>query len=206
MRTEPNSDTEQSGALGTDGVRGQYSVNISADAPSISNVNATAATNELRTMTNRQMQDDTVRVRTDNAAWAYTKCAILFFSAMLITWIPSSANRVHSLIHDGKSSLPLEYMSAFVLPLQGCWNCVIYVITSRAACRGFFHDLRFGSQQEVAEIIGRGRMVGDGGCAGRDHDMEQLNSGRRISRQPDTESMASLAGRRDNSSDREWAG
>lgn len=204
LRTEPNSDTEPSTASGTDGVKGQYSVNISADAPPISIGKAAPGTNEPRIPTNRQIQDDTVRARTDNAAWAYTKCAILFFSAMLITWIPSTANRVHSLIH-GKSSLPLEYMSAFVLPLQGCWNCVIYVITSRAACRNFVHELRFGKRPEVAEIIGRGRTVGDSSVS-QDHALEQLKNGRKNGRQPDTESMASLAGRRDNSSDREWAG
>uniref|UniRef100_A0A0D2YFG3 Uncharacterized protein n=1 Tax=Fusarium oxysporum (strain Fo5176) TaxID=660025 RepID=A0A0D2YFG3_FUSOF len=33
------------------------------------------------------------------AAWAYTKVAMLFFAVILITWIPSSANRMYSHIH-----------------------------------------------------------------------------------------------------------
>lgn len=69
-----------------------------------------------------------------NAAWSYAKCALLFFTAMLVTWIPSSANRLYSLAQNGEISLPLEYMSAFVLPLQGFWNAIIYITTSWKAC------------------------------------------------------------------------
>ncbi|KAK4151183.1 hypothetical protein C8A00DRAFT_36191 [Chaetomidium leptoderma] len=78
----------------------------------------------------------------NNATWSYTKCALLFFTAMLVTWIPSSANRVYSLIHPGEASLALEYMSAFVLPLQGFWNAIIYVVTSWGACKMLWEDVR----------------------------------------------------------------
>ncbi|AEO68381.1 uncharacterized protein THITE_2130131 [Thermothielavioides terrestris NRRL 8126] len=72
-----------------------------------------------------------------SAAWSYTKCAILFFVALLLTWIPSSGNRVYSLLHAGAVSRPLFFASAFVLPLQGFWNAIIYVVTSWAACKSF---------------------------------------------------------------------
>ncbi|EJT71256.1 G-protein coupled receptor [Gaeumannomyces tritici R3-111a-1] len=91
----------------------------------------------------------------NNAAWSYTKCAILFFTAMLVTWIPSSANRVYSVIHVNEMNLTLEYMSAFVLPLQGFWNAVIYVVTSWSACTLLWHDL-FLSRRPVTELIGQG--------------------------------------------------
>jgi hypothetical protein len=81
----------------------------------------------------------------NNAAWSYTKCAILFFAAILITWIPSSANRVFSVINHGGRSLPLEYMSALVLPLQGFWNAVIYTITSWTAVKVLFASIRHGT-------------------------------------------------------------
>jgi hypothetical protein len=77
----------------------------------------------------------------NNAAWSYAKIAILFSTAMLVTWIPSSANRVYSVIHRGEQSIPLEYLSAFVLPLQGFWNAVIYIVFSRAACKVLFEDM-----------------------------------------------------------------
>lgn len=76
----------------------------------------------------------------NSAAWSYTKCAILFFTALLVTWIPSSANRVYSVIHE-EANYPLEYMSAFVLPLQGFWNAIIYVVTSWKACRMLWDDI-----------------------------------------------------------------
>lgn len=86
----------------------------------------------------------------NNAAWSYTKCAILFFSALLITWIPSSANRVYSVIHTGEISIPLEFMSALVLPIQGFWNAFIYVVTSWNACKYFFSGVGFPSMRKEA--------------------------------------------------------
>jgi hypothetical protein len=71
----------------------------------------------------------------NTAIWSYTKVAVLFFFAMMITWIPSSANRVFSVVHPGQVSIYLEYASAFVLPLQGFWNALIYATTSLPACR-----------------------------------------------------------------------
>ncbi|KAK4225234.1 hypothetical protein QBC38DRAFT_445758 [Podospora fimiseda] len=75
---------------------------------------------------------------TNNATWSYTKCAILFFSALLITWIPSSGNRVYSLINGGEVSRVLSFATAFVLPLQGFWNGIIYIVTSWAACKSLW--------------------------------------------------------------------
>ncbi|KAI0472153.1 family A G protein-coupled receptor-like protein [Xylariaceae sp. FL0804] len=77
----------------------------------------------------------------NNAAWQYTKCAILFFTALLVTWIPSTANRVYSLVLPGRVAVVLEVMSAIVLPLQGFWNALIYLVTSWAAAREFAADL-----------------------------------------------------------------
>jgi hypothetical protein len=71
----------------------------------------------------------------NKSAWVYSKVAALFFLAMLITWIPSSANRVYSVVHGGEVSVGLEFASAFVLPLQGFWNAVIYTSTSLPACK-----------------------------------------------------------------------
>ncbi|KAF4446788.1 hypothetical protein F53441_9604 [Fusarium austroafricanum] len=74
------------------------------------------------------------------AAWAYTKVAMLFFAVILITWIPSSANRMYSHIHPNQVSKPLQFMSATVLPLQGFWNAVIYSVTSWAACKALLEE------------------------------------------------------------------
>jgi hypothetical protein len=80
--------------------------------------------------------------QTDNANWAYAKVAALFFVALMVTWIPSSANRVYSYVHPGDISLGLELASAFVLPLQGFWNALIYATTSLPACKTFVNEVK----------------------------------------------------------------
>lgn len=77
----------------------------------------------------------------NQAAFSYCKCAILFFISLLITWVPSSINRVYSLTHPEVVSFPLLYVSAFVLPLQGFWNAVIYIATSLPACKALFSQM-----------------------------------------------------------------
>ncbi|TVY91423.1 Cyclic AMP receptor-like protein A [Lachnellula willkommii] len=78
----------------------------------------------------------------NTAIWSYTKVSLLFFIAMMVTWIPSSANRVYSAVHTDQVSLPLEYASSLVLPLQGLWNCIIYTTTSLEACRELCATIR----------------------------------------------------------------
>ncbi|UNI17608.1 hypothetical protein JDV02_003939 [Purpureocillium takamizusanense] len=95
----------------------------------------------------------------NNAAWQYTKCAMLFFMVILITWTPSSANRVHTFINPNQISLPLQFMSATVLPLQGFWNAIIYAVTSWAACKRLWGQI----QDWAAEK--RGRTTWSGGAA-----------------------------------------
>jgi hypothetical protein len=90
----------------------------------------------------------------NNAAWSYTKVAVLFFTAMLVTWIPSSANRVFSVVHPLEISPQLVFASSFVLPLQGFWNAVIYITTSWSAVVAIFRDCDFGC------LKGRSRGAG----------------------------------------------
>ncbi|KAJ3494870.1 hypothetical protein NLG97_g3794 [Lecanicillium saksenae] len=91
--------------------------------------------------------------RRNHAAWSYAKCSLLFFTAMLITWIPSSANRVYSIAHGNRVSVPLQYMSAFVLPLQGLWNAIIYAVTSWSACKNLVHDVRTSRWPDLRELV-----------------------------------------------------
>ncbi|CAM1510028.1 Fc.00g003630.m01.CDS01 [Cosmosporella sp. VM-42] len=140
----------------------------------------------------------------NNAAWSYTKCALLFFTAILITWIPSSANRVYSVIHGKHSSAPLEFMSAFVLPLQGFWNALIYAVTSWNACKNLANDLKFGRRPDVTELVG--------GMAldihhhhhhhhNHRHDLQKFKTTARSKATYETESMTELANSRPNSDD-----
>ena len=73
---------------------------------------------------------DRVTVGANRAAINYCRVAILFFVALCITWIPSTINRVWTLVHPTDPLFSLNYASGLVLPLQGFWNGVIYVTTS----------------------------------------------------------------------------
>ncbi|KAF7876337.1 hypothetical protein EAF04_001430 [Stromatinia cepivora] len=76
------------------------------------------------------------------ALWAYAKVSLLFFLAMMITWIPSTANRIYSICYPGMVNMSLQYISVFVLPLQGFWNATIYILTSMDACKVFWNKMK----------------------------------------------------------------
>lgn len=83
------------------------------------------------------------------AAVNYCHCAVLFFAALLVTWVPSSINRVYTLVHPESFVFGLNYVSALVLPLQGFWNSVVYAVTSFAACKAMFE--KFGKRAHKAQ-------------------------------------------------------
>ncbi|KAL8673976.1 MAG: hypothetical protein Q9168_001619 [Polycauliona sp. 1 TL-2023] len=94
--------------------------------------------------------------REDNkAAIKYTKVALLFFTSLCVTWIPSSINRIYDLAHPNDVSYALNFISAIVLPLMGFWNGVIYFATSRAVCAGILRDLmdRWVQKKRSARVI-----------------------------------------------------
>ncbi|KAJ5763122.1 CAMP receptor-like protein [Penicillium manginii] len=96
---------------------------------------------------------------TSRAAWAYTKYAMLFFVALLVTWVPSTLNRVYAFARPDEFSFGLNFASSFVLPLQGFWNSVIYVSISWPAFwgiwRGFKFKFKFGGRASAVEMRGR---------------------------------------------------
>lgn len=77
-----------------------------------------------------------------NIKLAYTKVAMLFAISILITWVPSSVNRIYGLRYPKQPSYALNIGSAIVLPLQGFWNTVIYFTTSIAICKEVWARLR----------------------------------------------------------------
>jgi hypothetical protein len=89
------------------------------------------------------------------AEWSYYKCAMLFFIALLVTWVPSSVNRVYSLVFPDNVSFGLSFASGLVLPLQGFWNTVIYVATSLPACKVLLGRL-VEKTKGWREVTGRG--------------------------------------------------
>ncbi|KAJ4414537.1 hypothetical protein N0V82_007883 [Gnomoniopsis sp. IMI 355080] len=184
-----------------------YSVSISAlpttaSAPSGSSTTSGAANNNTMSMygANHGLPKSRRKAAMDanNSAWSYTKVALLFFTAMLVTWIPSSANRLYSLAKAGEISLPLEYMSAFVLPLQGFWNALIYCTTSWKAFKMLGEDVAaffrrapraraapsLRSRSRLGTVLGKETAVGVTGKA---------RAFVKMSKDSETESMEELA-------------
>lgn len=101
-------------------------------------------------------------VDANKAALSYCKTAMLFFVALIVVWyassklffvvahteqshrVPSTINRVYTLVSPNNPQFGLEFASGLVLPLQGCWNTVIYIVTSLPACRALWADLMGG--------------------------------------------------------------
>jgi hypothetical protein len=189
---------------------GAYSVHISANtsqknSDDIGHVGRAAPSQAHASQNMGQFGDNTVandmRKRyndINHAAWQYTKCAILFFTAMLITWIPSSANRVYSLSHGGKSSTTLEFMSALVLPLQGFWNALIYMVTTWSATKNLLSDLKMGRRPDVKEFIG-GMTPGIQHNAQHSHHRHNQAPYRTGNKTYESESMTELAESRPHS-------
>ena len=95
------------------------------------------------TRTALTMNEDEIRLRntvmaSNRAAWAYTKCCVLFFTSLMITWIPSSIFRAYILVHPDSTPFGLAYATGLVLPLMGFWNAAIYVTISWDAVLDMF--------------------------------------------------------------------
>ncbi|KAI9683914.1 MAG: hypothetical protein M1829_004249 [Trizodia sp. TS-e1964] len=88
----------------------------------------------------RQQQVHKV-IEKNRAAWAYTRCAFLFFVALLVTWVPPTINRVYGVVYPDDNNFAMFFASSLVLPLQGFWNSIIYVTTSLPACKSLWITL-----------------------------------------------------------------
>ena len=71
---------------------------------------------------------------------AYLRTSFLFALSVLVTWIPSSLNRIHSWL-QGESPFEYHVATAAVLPLQGLWNAVIFFVTSWAPLKERVRDM-----------------------------------------------------------------
>jgi hypothetical protein len=130
---------------------------------------------------------------------AYLRTSFLFALSVLVTWIPSSLNRIHSWL-QGESPFEYHVATAAVLPLQGLWNAVIFFITSgtalKAAWIGFWTGRRSGEVDEIGDTVdgdayeaGERRRQrshgtfesdlddGDSGVAGSDVELRRLADG-----------------------------
>nr|CDP22908.1 Putative G-protein coupled receptor [Podospora anserina S mat+] len=80
-------------------------------------------------------------VNLDPIKLAYLRTSFVFAISVLVTWTPSSINRVYALMYPATTSYSLNLASAVVLPLQGLWNAVIFAATSWAVLAEEFKTL-----------------------------------------------------------------
>ena len=113
--------------------------------------------------TNTNVDVEKPQIRTldaNKATLSYCKTAMLFFIALLCTWyatcttlpsrtrradtrprVPSTVNRVYTLVRPNDSLFGLYFASGMVLPLQGFWNTLIYIATSLPACKALWAEI-----------------------------------------------------------------
>ncbi|KAK6864596.1 hypothetical protein PG995_001124 [Apiospora arundinis] len=71
----------------------------------------------------------------DPVKLAYLRTSFVFAISVLVTWTPSSINRVHDLVNENDVSYGINLAAGIVLPLQGVWNAVIFFSTSSTALK-----------------------------------------------------------------------
>lgn len=133
---------------------------------------------------------------TNPDAWLYARVAFLFFCALLISWVPSSINRIYSLANPDKLNFGLNYTETLVLPLQGFLNAVVYIITSQTACRNLWRSMT-GAQElprkNSTVVVADGTPLGKLGVIKPDSKLERFTSRRTSQRlESDVTSLSSL--------------
>ncbi|KAK2014562.1 G-protein coupled receptor [Colletotrichum eremochloae] len=80
--------------------------------------------------------------RLDPVKLAYLRTSFIFAISVLVTWTPSSINRIYNMVKRDESNFGLNVASATVLPLQGVWNAVIFFMTSWTVFKEEWKDMR----------------------------------------------------------------
>ncbi|KAK1987331.1 G-protein coupled receptor [Colletotrichum cereale] len=80
--------------------------------------------------------------RLDPVKLAYLRTSFIFAISVLVTWTPSSINRIFNMVNRDESNFGMAVASATVLPLQGVWNAVIFFMTSWKVFKEEWKDMR----------------------------------------------------------------
>ncbi len=146
-----------------------YSVNIEVGRPRLDPKASTAEMFKVRSLTRNHALSET-----NPDAWLYARVAFLFFCSLLISWVPSSINRLYSIAHPNALVFGLNYTETLVLPLQGFFNAVIYIITSQTASRNLWRSMTGAQQLPRKNSTVAGSMVSRKG----DSKLERMGMGK----------------------------
>ncbi|CAD6563967.1 MAG: hypothetical protein ASARMPRED_002596 [Alectoria sarmentosa] len=140
-----------------------YSVNIEVGPDPLRQQRKPSAPDLFRV---RTLTRNAALSETNPEAWLYARVAFLFFSALLLSWLPSSVNRLYALAHPDRYNFGLNYTESLVLPLQGFCNALVYVVTSQTACANLWRSVT-GAQSDLLLLLprkGGGGAVGNSGA------------------------------------------
>ena len=66
--------------------------------------------------------------------------------------VPSTVNRVYQMIYPDKPVFILSALAAAVLPMQGFWNCTIYIATSWPQCKDAYRQIGLDKLFRCAQV------------------------------------------------------
>ncbi|KAL9133926.1 MAG: hypothetical protein Q9175_004887, partial [Cornicularia normoerica] len=93
-----------------------YSVNVEVGQDHLQQQRKPSAPDLFRV---RTLTRNAALSEANSEAWLYARVAFLFFCALLVSWVPSSINRLYALTNPDKYNFGLNYTESLVLPLQG---------------------------------------------------------------------------------------
>lgn len=129
--------------------------------------------------------DDSNLSPSDRTTLAYSRVAFLFFASNLITWVPASINRVYAIYHPDHPSFVLNIAAAIVLPLQGLWNCVVFMTVNRVVLGEVFGVWKGKVLWLKDRCFGSGAVADTTGEDGNLDSFELASSSRNISIESD---------------------
>jgi hypothetical protein len=93
----------------------------------------------------------------NRGARVYAQVAFLLYVVMLIVWVPSTVNRAYSLAEPNKINFGLNLAASVVLPLQGFFNTIIYIFTSRKELMTLYRRVtgrrRVDEDDQIREVV-----------------------------------------------------
>ncbi|KAL2154569.1 hypothetical protein VTH82DRAFT_3245 [Thermothelomyces myriococcoides] len=92
---------------------------------------------------------------------AYLRTSFVYAVSVLVTWTPSSINRIYTIVNPSHNSFALNMAGAIVLSLQGLWNAIIFAASSYGILKDQYYHLRYGTGTSSTRVAAAGAPGGD---------------------------------------------
>ncbi|KAF5671096.1 G-protein coupled receptor [Fusarium circinatum] len=134
--TETNTDSDVQGAKDIPGTAVSDSPKLASNATTVQPIPASKKQQSSSSATGSTKSKFWLR---DPIKRAYLFTTFMFTLSVLVTWVPASITRIHSLLNR---DVPYSYQVAIaaVMPLQGLWNALIFFTTSRNVLKNVIRE------------------------------------------------------------------